>query len=215
MALGVRSRVAPMIGRLTGSVIEENDGTTVLDVNGVGYELVIPLGTIGRAAANGDGKVTLFVHTHVREDQLALFGFASEGDRLAFRTLIGVASVGPKTAIAVLSALPAHELGQAIARKELGKLTSISGIGKKTAERLLLELKDKLPILHAAPRSAQPGLTAAAPPASSNGEVLARALVNMGYRAAEADRAVEQLGAKVGDLPLPDLLKEALAVLSK
>src|SRR5262249_8764442 len=140
-----------MIGRLSGRVIEEGDGTTVLDVNGVGYELVTPLGTIGRARPDGEGRVTLFVHTHVREDQLSLFGFASEGDRLAFRTLIGVSSVGPKTAIAVLSALPAHELGLAIARKELGKLTSISGIGKKTAERLLLELKDKLTVLQAAP----------------------------------------------------------------
>lgn len=206
-----------MIGRLTGKVFEEDDGTTVLDVNGVGYELVIPIGTIGRSKTDAEGRVTLFVHTHVREDQLSLFGFASEGDRLAFRTLIGVSSVGPKTAIAVLSALPAHELGQAIARKELGKLTAISGIGKKTAERLLLELKDKLPILQAAmPRTDVAGAaTAAAPPASSNGELLARALVNMGYKSGEADRAIEQLGGKIVELPLPDLLKEALAVLSK
>jgi Holliday junction DNA helicase RuvA len=204
-----------MIGRLTGRVIEDEDGTTVVDVNGVGYELVTPIGTIGRAGADADGRVTFFVHTHVREDQLSLFGFASEGDRLAFRTLIGVASVGPKTAIAVLSALPAHELGQAIARKELGKLTSISGIGKKTAERLLLELKDKLPVLDAGQRRT-PGLTAAAPAApSTNGELLASALVKMGYRASEADRAVEQLGGKVAELPLPDLVREALIVLSK
>ncbi len=206
-----------MIGRLTGRVFEEDDGTTVLDVNGVGYELVIPIGTIGRSKTDAEGRVTLFVHTHVREDQLSLFGFASEGDRLAFRTLIGVSSVGPKTAIAVLSALPAHELGQAIARKELGKLTAISGIGKKTAERLLLELKDKLPILQAAtPRTDGAGAAAtAATPASSNAELLARALVNMGYKSGEADRAIEQLGGKIVELPLPDLLKEALAVLSK
>jgi len=205
-----------MIGRLTGKVFEEDDGTTVLDVNGVGYELVTPLGTIGRAKTDADGRVTLWVHTHVREDQLSLFGFASEGDRLAFRTLIGVSSIGPKTAIAVLSALPAHELGQAIARKELGKLTAISGIGKKTAERLLLELKDKLPILQAgAPRTDEAGVATAALPASSNADLLARALVNMGYKSAEAERAIEQLGGKIVELPLPDLLKEALAVLSK
>jgi holliday junction DNA helicase RuvA len=206
---------AAMIGRLTGRVIEEDDGTTVLDVNGVGYELVIPLGTIGRSKADPEGRVTLFIHTHVREDQFSLFGFASEGDRLAFRTLIGVSSVGPKTAIAVLSALPAHELGQAIARKELGKLTSISGIGKKTAERLLLELKDKLSILQAAPQSIVASGVTAAPPASSNSDLLARALVNMGYKAGEAERAIEQLGGKTVELPLPDLLREALAVLSK
>ena len=205
-----------MIGRLTGKVIEEDDGTTVLDVNGVGYELVIPLGTIGRSKTDAEGRVTFFVHTHVREDQFSLFGFASEGDRLAFRTLIGVSSVGPKTAIAVLSALPAHELGQAIARKELGKLTSISGIGKKTAERLLLELKDKLSILES-PGARVDGAAAApaAPRPSSNGELLARALVNMGYKSGEADRAIEALGAKAAELPLPDLLKEALAFLAK
>jgi Holliday junction DNA helicase RuvA len=205
-----------MIGRLTGKVIEEDDGGTIVDVNGVGYELVTPIGTIGRAATNDEGKVTLFIHTHVREDQLSLFGFASEGDRLAFRTLISVSNVGPKTAIAVLSALPANELGQAIARKELGKLTSIPGIGKKTAERLLLELKDKLTILSAAPpRPGQPATAAAAPPSNANADVLARALVNMGYKSGEAERAIEQLGGKVVELPLPDLLKEALAVLAR
>ena len=160
--------------------------------------------------------MTLFVHTHVREDALTLFGFASDGDRVAFRTLIGVSNVGPKTAIQVLSALPAHELGQAIARKELGKLTSISGVGKKTAERLLLELKDKLPILEAAaPRPPGSVTTVSAPAPSSTAELLSRALQNMGYRAGEADRAIEQLGPKLAELPLPDLLKEALAVLSK
>jgi Holliday junction DNA helicase RuvA len=205
-----------MIGRLTGKVIEEDDGTTVLDVNGVGYELVVPIGTIGRSKADAEGRVTFFVHTHVREDQFSLFGFASDGDRLAFRTLIGVSSVGPKTAIAVLSALPAHELAQAIARKELGKLTSISGIGKKTAERLLLELKDKLPVLEGHALRTDASSPAAAPPRpSSNGELLSRALVNMGYKTGEADRAIEHLGVKASELPLPDLLKEALAFLSK
>ena len=209
-----------MIGRLTGRVTQEDDGNVVVDVSGVGYEVVVPLGTIGRAQTDAEGRAMLFVHTHVREDVFSLFGFATEGDRVAFRTLIGVSSVGPKTAIQVLSALPAEELGRAIARKELAKLTAISGIGKKTAERLLLELKDKLPLLEAAHRT--PGAAAAAFPvaagaasSSSNGDLLARALVTMGYRPAEADRAVEQLGAKVGELPLPDLLKEALAALSR
>jgi len=209
-----------MIGRLTGKVTQEDDGNVVIDVNGVGYELVVPLGTIGRAPVDDGGRSTLYVHTHVREDIFSLFGFASEGDRLAFRTLIGVSSVGPKTAIAVLSALPAPDLGQAIARKELGKLTSISGIGKKTAERLLLELKDKVAILEAAgPRGAAAGSATPISVAPSGeprtGDLLARALVNMGYRQGEADRAIEQLGGKLGEMPLPELLKEALAVLSK
>lgn len=210
-----------MIGRLTGMCTQEDDGNVVVDVAGVGYEVVVPLGTLGRAAKDEQGRTTLFVHTHVREDVFSLFGFASDGDRVAFRTLIGVSSVGPKTAIAVLSALPAHDLGQAIARKELGKLTSISGIGKKTAERLLLELKDKLPVLQAAaPRAGATNAAAAAAEekgaiSTPTSDLLARALVNMGYRQGEADRAVEQLASKLGDHPLPDLLKEALAILSK
>ena len=209
-----------MIGRLTGKVTEEDDGTIVVDVNGVGYEVIVPLGTLGRARPDAEGRTTLFVHTHVREEALTLFGFASDGDRVAFRTLIGVSNVGPKTAVAVLSALPAHELAAAIARKELSKLTAISGVGKKTAERLLLELKDKLPILEgSAPRpqpGAGPAVHAVTPPASpQTADLLARALVNMGYRAGEADRAVESLGDKVSELPLPDLIKEALAVLAK
>lgn len=205
-----------MIGRLTGKVIEEPDGTTVVDVHGVGYELVVPIGTVGRAKADPEGNVTFFVHTHVREDQFSLFGFASDGDRVAFRTLIGVSSVGPKTAIGVLSALPAHELAQAIARKDLGKLTAISGIGKKTAERLLLELKDKLPLLEGhAPRVDGAAPVPVTPRASSSSDLLVRALVNMGYKPAEAERAIEHLGAKASELPLPDVLKEALAFLSK
>ncbi len=211
-----------MIGRLTGTATQEDDGNVVVDVNGVGYELIVPLGTLGRAKTDAEGRATLFVHTHVREDIFSLFGFATEGDRIAFRTLIGVSSVGPKMAISVLSALPAHELGRAIARKELGKLTSITGVGKKTAERLLLELKDKVPLLEGAAgvgaaRSIASG-AASAPitvAASSTGELLARALVTMGYRQNEADRAVEQLRDKVGDTPLAELLKEALAILSK
>ena len=204
-----------MIGRLTGKVTEEDDGGIVVDVNGVGYEVIVPIGTLGRAKTDAEGRVTLFVHTHVREDALTLFGFASDGDRLAFRTLIGVSNVGPKTAIAVLSALPAADLGRAIARKELGKLTAISGVGKKTAERLLLELKDKLPALESAsPRPAGGAAAAPAAPASTV-ELVSRALVNMGYRSAEADRAVEQLGPKLAEMPLPDLIKEALGVLSK
>jgi len=203
-----------MIGRLTGRVIaDEADGVIVLDVNGVGYEVFAPLGTIGRSSVDDQGRTTLFVHTHVREDALALFGFASDGDRLAFRTLIGVSNVGPKTAIAVLSALPAPELARAIASKDIGVLTSIPGIGKKTAERLLLELRDKLsaaaptPPGRAAPdRQAKPG---------ANAELLLSALTRMGYRQAEAERAISALGPRPADEPLADALREALAILAK
>src|SRR5208282_5276011 len=101
---------APVIGRLTGKVVsQEADGGVVVDVAGVGYELAVPLGTIGRARADEAGRITLWVHTHVREDALALFGFSDEGERAAFRALLGVSNVGPKIAVAVLGALPAVE----------------------------------------------------------------------------------------------------------
>jgi holliday junction DNA helicase RuvA len=207
-----------MIGRLIGKVSEDDDGTLVVDVQGVGYEVACPLGTLGRADRDDDGRVTFYVHTHVREDALSLFGFASEADRLAFRTLIGVSNVGPKSAITVLSALPAPDLAAAIARKDLGQLTAIPGIGKKTAERLLLELKDKLPVAPVQTRPSTAGtLPRDLPPEArhDNAGMLARALVNMGYRVTEADRAVEKLGDRVHEATLPELLREALAVLAK
>jgi Holliday junction DNA helicase RuvA len=197
-----------LIGRLSGRVVDEAaDGTVVLDVHGVGYEVVLPIGALGRvlAAAGprpapGPGsavapEVSVFVHTHVREDALQLFGFATREDRAAFRALIGVSNVGPKIAMAVLGALPGPELALTVGRGDVGKLTKIPGIGKKTAERLVLELKDKLPLVaggtptgieaaHAAPRGGQAAL-------------VERALVEMGFRPPEAERATAALGDKV------------------
>ena len=204
-----------MIGRLTGRVVEEDaDGTVVLDVNGVGYEVLVPAGSLGRLRAETpDGPITMFVHTHVREDVFALFGFPTAADRAAFRTLIGVSGVGPRTAVAVLAALPAGELGQAIARKEIARLTSIAGIGKKTAERLLLELRDKLPLGSAASPTNVPattgGVAATSGPSGRPRDLLAQALVRMGYR------AVEHLGDKVETAALGELVREALLYLSK
>jgi Holliday junction DNA helicase RuvA len=153
-----------MIGRLTGKVAHQAaDGTVIVDVGGVGYEVLVPLGTVGRVSVDPDEVATLWVHTHAREDALLLFGFASESEREAFRTLIGVSGVGPKTALAVLSALPADELQRAIQAKDLGRLTRISGIGKKTAERLVLELRDKLAFVGPPPAAVR------APRAPGNG----------------------------------------------
>jgi Holliday junction DNA helicase RuvA len=205
-----------VIGRLTGKVAQEADGAVVVDVGGVGYELLVPLGTVGRAIVDPEGRATVWVHTHAREDALTLFGFASESERLAFRTLIGVSSVGPKTALAILSALPASELARAIAAKDLGKLTRISGIGKKTAERLVLELRDKLEIVPtgSAARAPRPqGLEP--PPSASARDLLAGALTRMGYRPAEADRAIVALGDRVEHDALPELVRDALALLAK
>lgn len=200
-----------MIGRLTGRVVHEEPDGLVLDVQGVGYEITVPLGTVGRAPRTDAGLVTLFVHTHVREDVLALFGFASETDRIAFRTLIGVSNVGPKTAITVLSVLPAEELARAVTQGDLGKLTAIPGVGKKTAERLVLELKDKLKSkVGATPQSA-----AAPTKPSGQGELLHDALVRMGYRPSEAERALAALADRVEAQPIGQSLREALALLAK
>ncbi len=204
-----------MIGRLTGRVIaEDEDGAIVVDVGGVGYEVTTPIGTRGRSRVD-DGVITLFIHTHVREETFSLFGFATEVDRTAFRTLIGVSSVGPKTAVAVLSALPGAELGRVIARKELARLTSISGIGKKTAERPLLELEGKLTTTDVRV-SGDPS----APLVSRKGEgdkaeLLHGALTRMGYRREEADRAVKTLETEIEGRTLAELLREALVILSR
>lgn len=208
-----------MIGRLVGALAEEEaDGTLVLDVSGVGYEVAAPLGTAGRLRAlSPSGPHTLFIHTNVREDALELFGFASRYDRDVFRSVIGVSGVGPRTALAVLSALPGGELARVISRKEIARLVAISGIGKKTAERLLLELRDKLP-LPSGPAAAP--ADAARPVASPAGapdtrELLISALTRMGYKPAEAERAAGELDEKIDALSLSDAIREALRVLAK
>jgi holliday junction DNA helicase RuvA len=207
-----------VIGQLTGTVTsEEADGTFVLDVGGVGYEVVAPLGALGRAKAHvppGE-KLTLYVHTHVREDALLLFGFATPDDKAAFRTLISVSNVGPKMALALLSAMPAEDLARAVMGKDLTRLLAVPGIGRKTAERLLLELKDKLappPVKTKAEERRDLPPRASGP---SNTELLAGALTRMGYRPSEADRAIAHLGGRIDAEPLQTLVREALAVLAR
>jgi Holliday junction DNA helicase RuvA len=159
------------------------------------------------------------VHTHVREDALALFGFSDESERAAFRVLLGVSNVGPKIAVAVLGALPAAELSRAVALHDLGALTAVSGVGKRIAERLLLELRDKLPAVASAARaeSMLDGERSNGGRASKQGdERLRSALIGMGFRPAEADRAIATLGERAPwSAPLEDLLREALALLAK
>jgi Holliday junction DNA helicase RuvA len=207
-----------LIGRLSGRVVEEAaDGTVVLDVHGVGYEVVLPIGSLGRLLASvsprptSGAEVSLFVHTHVREDAISLFGFATKEDRAAFRALIGVSSIGPKIAMAVLSALPGPELSLTVGRGDVVKLTKIPGIGKRTAERIVLELKEKLPVV-AGGALPTPG-AAAAPAQGGQAELVQRALIEMGFRPPDAERAVAALGDKVDTSPLPDLVRQALAQL--
>lgn len=199
-----------MIGRLSGKVLVDEPGSPlVIDVNGVGYELMVPLGTIGRSTTLPDGNVVVFVHTHVREDALELFGFASELERRVFRLLISVPNVGPKTALGLLSALPIPELARAVHEQNVSRLTKVPGIGKKTAERLVLELKEKLPQVE---ERVAPGAAAATKP--DDAKRLLGALTSMGYRAAEAERAVSALADRVGQVPMSTLLREALARLT-
>jgi Holliday junction DNA helicase RuvA len=210
-----------MIGRLTGKVVaQEDEYVIVVEVGGVGYEVQSPLGTVGRAKVDDLGCSTLFVHTHVREEAFTLYGFASDAERLAFRTLIGVSNVGPKTAMAVLSALPADELARAIATKDVTRLTKISGVGKKTAERLVLELRDKLPIFaaHQVPAVGSALGAARATPRGGLADLLESALANMSFRPAEIERALAHLAPKLAHdepAPLPELIRDALAILAK
>ena len=201
-----------MIGRLRGTLLAtDNDGAALVDVGGVGYEVLCPLGTVGRARAEIGGEITLSIHTHAREDQLALFGFASESERLVFRTLIGVPNVGPKLAVAILGQIGIAELRQAVQGRDVARLKKLSGIGAKTAEVLTVQLRDKLadvgPVDAALPR-------ATAPASPGKEKQLHAALVSMGYKPAKADQALEKLTARLAEADLATLLKEALALLA-
>lgn len=201
-----------MIGRLWGHVVTESpEGALVIDVNGVGYELLVPIGTIGRSVRDADGRVTLHVHTALRQDALELFGFASEHERRVYRLLIGVPNVGPKTAVNLLGAIPPSELAAVVKNGDLARLGKVSGIGKKTAERILLELKSKVAQLQE-PGAAEP--TATAPTLDVAGRVVL-ALTSMGFKPTEAQAAVRSLGDELANRPVSDLIRDALARLSR
>jgi Holliday junction DNA helicase RuvA len=199
-----------MIGKLRGQVLVDDPPSLTVDVQGVGYEAACPLGTADRARTE-DGGVDLWVHTVLRSDALELFAFASELERRVFRQLISVPNVGPRTALGVLSALPVGDLVEAVQMSDVKRLTQVPGIGKKTAERLVLELRGKMPTDVAVPGPSR--TPSQARPGDPKGRLVA-ALTNMGYRPAEAERAVQTLGPRVGDEPLSSLLRDALALLS-
>jgi Holliday junction DNA helicase RuvA len=200
-----------VIGRLVGTIVGQgDDGTVTIDVGGVGYEVTVPLGALGRGRRDDSGRVILHVHTVVREDALQLYGFPSLEEREVFRILIGVSNVGPKIATAILGAMPPAELHAAIARREVARLTAIGGVGKKTAERLILELKDKVgAIALASPGPIAP--IAAEPPASAKVDLLRSALANMGFKPVEVDRALDAVRDALPTKELPELVRDALA----
>jgi Holliday junction DNA helicase RuvA len=192
-----------MIGRLTGILVEKNPPQILLDVQGVAYEVDVPMSTFYNLPGNGE-RVALFTHLVVREDAHLLFGFASDSERRAFRQLLKISGVGARIALSVLSGLSVAELAQAVTMQDTGRLTKIPGIGKKTAERLLLELKDKL----GADLSTAVGVNRA--PAAT-ADVL-HALLALGYSDKEAVAAVKNVpeGLAVGDA-----IRQALKLLAK
>jgi Holliday junction DNA helicase RuvA len=203
-----------VIALLTGVLLEKDarrPQRIVIDVNGVGYEVWAPLYTVYSLGEPG-GRVTVRVHTHVREDALQLFGFATELEQTLFERLIGVSGVGPKLALAVLSGLEPQALVRAIRGNDLGRLTAIPGVGRKTAERLVVELKDRF-----SQDDAGGAAAADAVPAAGVREDVLSALANLGYQRATAEKAADRVlqreGAGEGEAAgfehtLRDVLKE-------
>jgi Holliday junction DNA helicase RuvA len=198
-----------MIGRLTGLLLEKNPPQIVIDTHGVGYELDVPMSTFYGLPATGQ-KVSLFTHLAVREDGHFLYGFATADERSAFRQLLKVSGIGARTALAVLSGLSVSDLAQAIALQEAGRLVKIPGIGKKTAERLLLELRDKLARALPSTGVVLAAGSAGAPP-DHRSDIL-NALLALGYNEREALAAMKPLAEEVG---VSDGIRQALKLLSK
>lgn len=191
-----------MIGRLTGLLADKSPPQILLDVNGVGYELDVPMSSFFNLPAVGE-RVTLLTHFVVREDAQVLFGFLTPGERDTFRQLIKISGVGPRTALSILSGLSVGDLAQAVTAQDASRLVKVPGIGKKTAERLLLELKGKL--------GADLGPAGGAPASDAQADIL-QALVALGYSEREAQAAVKALPADTG---VSEGIKRALKALAK
>jgi Holliday junction DNA helicase RuvA len=197
-----------VIAQVRGCLVRKEPQEAVVDVAGVGYRVAIPLSTFYRIGDLG-GEVTLLIHTHVREDALALFGFLTVAEQALFERLIAVSGVGPKLALSILSGIEAPALVAALRAGDVVRLTRIPGVGKKTAERLVLELKDKVQGLAATEDEAP-----SAPPAPSPKEDLVSALVHLGYSQPEAERGVERALKEDGAGRFEDLLRRTLRALS-
>jgi Holliday junction DNA helicase RuvA len=199
-----------MIAFLRGRLLDKHPNRLVVDVQGVGYEVHVPLSTFYRMPETG-GDVSLRVHTHVREDAISLFGFASLLELQVFERLIAISGIGPKLALAVLSGIEAAELVVAVQRGNIARLTAIPGIGKKTAERIGLELKDRLPAVVAGDAQAAAGATDRADLRAD----LLSALLNLGYHRTFAEKAVDAALKLPGETTFERRLKQALQELAK
>ena len=194
-----------MIGRLSGQLLEKNPPQILLDVNGIGYEIEVPMSTFYNLPNLGE-RVTLVTHLAVREDGHFLYGFGGEEERATFRQLLKISGIGARTALAVLSGMSVADLAAAVALQETGRLVKVPGIGKKTAERLLLELKDKL-------AKTLPGVSGSAvsPQYAAQNDIV-HALLALGYNEKEAAAALKQLPDDIG---VSDGIRAALKLLSK
>jgi Holliday junction DNA helicase RuvA len=196
-----------MIASLSGLLAQKSMESVVVDVHGVGYKVAVSLNTFARLPGVGE-KVFLFVHTAVREDDIALFGFTEESEKKVFSKLIGVNGIGPKLALTILSGIAPNDLVEALHREDLVRLTAISGIGKKTAERMILDLKDKLKDLLSEDRSK-------VSPSGPRGlrEEATSALMNLGYNQVLAEKTLAHVSMTEG-VALEQVLRKALRILS-
>jgi len=202
-----------MIAHLRGSILEKHPNRIVIDVNGVGYDVFVPLSTFYGLGDPG-AAIALRIHTHVREDALLLYGFATLLEQELFERLIGVSGIGAKLALAVLSGIEPQDLIRAVEHGDLARLTAIPGVGKKTSERIVLELKDRLP--RAPVTAAAAG--AAAPAAPALRDDVVSALVNLGYHRPLAEKAAEAAIKTIGsssDAGFERLLRQALREVAK
>jgi Holliday junction DNA helicase RuvA len=195
-----------VIGHLRGRLLRKGPQDVVVDVAGVGYRVLIPVSTFYQLGDEGS-DVSLRIHTHVREDALSLFGFLTSAEQVLFERLIGVAGVGPKLALNILSGIEVLELIEALRGGDVARLTRIPGVGRKTAERLVLELKDKVP-------AGQVSVDAVPAVPGGPKEDLLSALANLGYSRAETERGVDRALREDGSGRFEDLLRRTLQILS-
>ena len=201
-----------MIAHLCGTLLHKKPGQVTLDVGGVGYKVFIPLSTYYEL--DGEGATVAFrVHTHVREDTIALYGFLTEVEEVLFEKLISVAGVGPALALKVLSGLEPLELADSLRRGDLRRLSSVPGVGKKTAERLVVELKDKMPGVMSLVGEAEPGGEGPSPEMILRDDLVS-ALVNLGYQRNQADKTVSHVLREEPELSFGAALKKSLRRLS-
>jgi Holliday junction DNA helicase RuvA len=196
-----------MIAHLRGKLLAKRPNQAIVETGGVGYDVTISVPTFSDLPALGT-EVSLHIHTHVREDLIALYGFLRPSEKLLFEKLITVSGIGPKLAITILSGMPADEMVRAIRGNDITRLTRIPGIGKKTAERMVLELRDKLP-------EPGPSSVPAAPPMNATEEDVLSALVNLGYQRPAAEKALAVVTKSGKAASFDAMFRDALAALSK